>query len=211
MISHDLFLWVRNWFYPVSYTHLSQIQPGDAVVVRAGGIIPVDGLVLEGEVTVNQASLTGESIPVPKRPGGAVYAGTVVEEGECVLEVKQASGQKMCIRDSRNIVQRHSQGQHGRLSKTAFDALSLRAAAVQMRDQPIQSQQEKDAEPETHNGGDKGPPPHVRCLLHRGQQQAPDGSRHHDPRRKAGERTLYHLTQIVPHKKDAGRPQRRCV
>ena len=46
-----------------------------------------------GEVTVNQASLTGESIPVPKRPGGAVYAGTVVEEGECVLEVKQASGQ----------------------------------------------------------------------------------------------------------------------
>ena len=72
---------------------VSQIQPGDAVVVRAGGIIPVDGLVLEGEVTVNQASLTGESIPVPKHPGGAVYAGTVVEEGECVLEVKQASGQ----------------------------------------------------------------------------------------------------------------------
>ena len=72
---------------------VSQIQPGDVVVVRAGGIIPVDGLVVEGEVTVNQASLTGESIPVPKRPGGAVYAGTVVEEGECVLEVKQASGQ----------------------------------------------------------------------------------------------------------------------
>ena len=72
---------------------VSQIQPGDAVVVRAGGIVPVDGLVLDGEVTVNQASLTGESIPVPKRPGGAVYAGTVVEEGECVLEVKQASGQ----------------------------------------------------------------------------------------------------------------------
>ena len=72
---------------------VSQIQPGDAVVVRAGGIIPVDGLVLEGEVTVNQASLTGESIPVPKRPGGAVYAGTVVEEGECVLVVRQASGQ----------------------------------------------------------------------------------------------------------------------
>lgn len=72
---------------------VSQIQPGDAVVVRAGGIVPVDGLVLEGEVTVNQASLTGESIPVPKRPGGAVYAGTVVEEGECVIEVKQASGE----------------------------------------------------------------------------------------------------------------------
>ena len=74
-------------------TPISQIRPGDAVVVRSGGIIPVDGVVLEGEVTVNQASLTGESIPAPKRPGGAVYAGTVVEEGECVLEVRQASGQ----------------------------------------------------------------------------------------------------------------------
>ena len=72
---------------------ISRIQPGDAVVVRTGGIIPMDGLVLEGEITVNQASLTGESIPVPKRPGGAVYAGTVVEEGECVFEVKHASGQ----------------------------------------------------------------------------------------------------------------------
>ena len=47
----------------------------------------------EGEVTVNQASLTGESVPVAKHSGGAVYAGTVVEEGECVLEVKQVSGQ----------------------------------------------------------------------------------------------------------------------
>ena len=63
------------------------------MVVRAGGVIPLDGVVAEGEVTVNQASLTGESVPVAKRPGGAVYAGTVVEEGECVLEVKQASGQ----------------------------------------------------------------------------------------------------------------------
>ncbi len=72
---------------------ISQIRPGDAVVVRAGGIIPMDGLVLEGEVSINQASLTGESIPVAKRPGGAVYAGTVVEEGECVLEVKQVSGE----------------------------------------------------------------------------------------------------------------------
>lgn len=72
---------------------IAQIQPGDAVVVRAGGVIPMDGVVQEGEVTVNQASLTGESLPVAKRPGGAVYAGTVVEEGECVLEVRQASGQ----------------------------------------------------------------------------------------------------------------------
>ena len=72
---------------------IAQIQPDDAIVARAGGVIPMDGVVLEGEVTVNQASLTGESLPVAKRPGGAVYAGTVVEEGECVLEVRQASGQ----------------------------------------------------------------------------------------------------------------------
>ena len=74
-------------------TPIGQVQPGDRVVVRAGGVIPLDSVVAKGEVTVNQASLTGESVPVAKRPGGAVYAGTVVEEGECVLEVKQASGQ----------------------------------------------------------------------------------------------------------------------
>ena len=72
---------------------IGQVKPGDWVLVRAGGVIPLDGVVAEGEVTVNQASLTGESVPVAKRPGGAVYAGTVVEEGECVLEVRQASGQ----------------------------------------------------------------------------------------------------------------------
>ena len=74
-------------------TPIGQISPGDRVVVRAGSVIPLDSVVAGGEITVNQASLTGESVPVAKRPGGAVYAGTVVEEGECVLEVKQASGQ----------------------------------------------------------------------------------------------------------------------
>lgn len=72
---------------------ISQVTAGDTVVVRSGGVIPVDGLVLEGEVTVNQASLTGESVPVSKHSGSTVYAGTVVEEGECVVEVTQASGQ----------------------------------------------------------------------------------------------------------------------
>lgn len=74
-------------------TPIGQIRPGDRVVVRAGSVIPLDSVVAEGEITVNQASLTGESVPVAKRPGGAVYAGTVVEEGESALEVKQASGQ----------------------------------------------------------------------------------------------------------------------
>ena len=68
---------------------LHQVQAGDQVVVRMGGMIPLDGTIVEGEVMVNQASLTGESIPVPKRPGSSVYAGTVVEEGECVLTVTQ--------------------------------------------------------------------------------------------------------------------------
>ena len=73
-------------------TPLAQIQTGDAIAVRMGGLIPVDGVIQEGEVMVNQASLTGESIPVPKRPGATVYAGTVVEEGDCILRVEQQSG-----------------------------------------------------------------------------------------------------------------------
>ncbi len=73
-------------------TPLSQIQTGDQVCVRLGGLIPLDGVITEGEVMVNQASLTGESIPVPKRVGMTVYAGTVVEEGECVLQVSAQSG-----------------------------------------------------------------------------------------------------------------------
>ena len=71
---------------------IHQIRAGDRIVLRAGGLVPVDGVLLEGEVTVNQASLTGESIPVAKRLGGTLYAGTVIEEGECVLEVRQTSG-----------------------------------------------------------------------------------------------------------------------
>ena len=74
-------------------TPIAQVRPGARVVVRAGSIIPLDGVTVEGEITVNQASLTGESVPVAKRPGGAVYAGTVVEEGECTFEVRHASGQ----------------------------------------------------------------------------------------------------------------------
>ncbi|MDO4280023.1 MAG: heavy metal translocating P-type ATPase [Peptococcaceae bacterium] len=74
-------------------TPIAQISAGDVVVVRAGGVIPMDGIVVEGESSVNQASLTGESIPVAKRPESAVYAGTVVDEGECILKVKSVSGQ----------------------------------------------------------------------------------------------------------------------
>ena len=69
------------------------VKSGDKIVVRLGGIVPVDGIIFEGEVSVNQASLTGESIPVVKKEGGTLYAGTVIEEGECILEVKKVSGE----------------------------------------------------------------------------------------------------------------------
>lgn len=71
---------------------VSDVQPGDVVVVRAGNVIPLDGIVTSGEPSVNQASMTGESVPVHKQPGGYVYAGTVVEEGECEITVKSALG-----------------------------------------------------------------------------------------------------------------------
>lgn len=71
---------------------IGEVQTGDSVVVRTGNLIPLDGTVLEGEMTVNQASITGESLPVPKRAGSYVYAGTVAEEGECVIRVEKAAG-----------------------------------------------------------------------------------------------------------------------
>ncbi|MCM1106248.1 MAG: heavy metal translocating P-type ATPase [Blautia sp.] len=71
---------------------LSQIKAGDRVCVRMGSMIPLDGIITEGEVMVNQASLTGESVPAAKRAGMTVYAGTVIEEGECVIQVSGQSG-----------------------------------------------------------------------------------------------------------------------
>ena len=73
-------------------TKITDVKPGDRIVIRAGGMIPLDGKVAEGEAMVNQSSLTGESMPVPKRPGSPVYAGTVAEEGECVICVEKLSG-----------------------------------------------------------------------------------------------------------------------
>ena len=71
---------------------LTRVHAGDEVVVRSGNMIPLDGVVLEGEAMVNQAALTGESMPVRKTTGATVYAGTVVEEGECVLVAKAEGG-----------------------------------------------------------------------------------------------------------------------
>lgn len=71
---------------------LNKVNIGDHVIVRTSDIIPLDGKVYSGQMTVNQSAMTGESEPVIKNAGGYVYAGTVVEEGECVIEVTQKSG-----------------------------------------------------------------------------------------------------------------------
>ncbi|WP_418927476.1 heavy metal translocating P-type ATPase [Dysosmobacter sp.] len=73
-------------------TKVTDVKPGDRIVIRTGGMIPLDGRVVEGEAMVNQSSLTGESMPVAKWPGSPVYAGTVAEEGECVVCVEKVSG-----------------------------------------------------------------------------------------------------------------------
>ena len=84
-------VWVRTPQGEVLVT-LTRVHAGDEVVVRSGNMIPLDGMVLEGEAMVNQAALTGESMPVRKTTGATVYAGTVVEEGECVLVAKAEGG-----------------------------------------------------------------------------------------------------------------------
>ena len=71
---------------------LTKVHPGDEIVVRSGNMIPLDGTVIEGEAMVNQAALTGESMPVRKIAGATVYAGTVVEEGECVFAANAVDG-----------------------------------------------------------------------------------------------------------------------
>ena len=70
---------------------VEEVRVGDRIIVRPGQSIPVDGVIVEGTSAVDESALTGESIPVPKRPGGAVYAGTVVEEGKQIIEVNGES------------------------------------------------------------------------------------------------------------------------
>ena len=71
---------------------ISQVTPGDEISVRVGSVIPLDGTVVSGEALVNQATLTGEGIPVEKKEGAYVYAGTVIEEGDIILRVEKTSG-----------------------------------------------------------------------------------------------------------------------
>ena len=71
---------------------VSQVKPGDRITVRTGGMIPLDGKVADGEAMVNQASITGEPLAIRKAAGGYVYAGTVVEEGSCTIQVEKSAG-----------------------------------------------------------------------------------------------------------------------
>ena len=71
---------------------VADVQVGDRIVVRTGGVIPLDGKVVAGEAMVNQASITGEPLAVRRAEGGYVYAGTVVEEGDCTICVEKSGG-----------------------------------------------------------------------------------------------------------------------
>lgn len=85
-------VWMRTEDEEDVLVSVKEVQTGDHIVVRTSNVIPLDGKVIEGEMTVNQASMTGESVPVVKNVGGYVYAGTVVEEGEAVIEVTKTAG-----------------------------------------------------------------------------------------------------------------------
>lgn len=71
---------------------IGKVAEGDLIIVRTGNMIPLDGKVVSGEASVNQSSITGESLPLRKGEGSYVYAGTVVEEGECIVSVDKVSG-----------------------------------------------------------------------------------------------------------------------
>ena len=83
-------VWLKNG--EETLVSVSDVKEGDRIIVRTGNMIPLDGKVVKGEAAVNQASMTGEALPVRKVCGSYAYAGTVVEEGECVIEVEKVSG-----------------------------------------------------------------------------------------------------------------------
>lgn len=85
-------VWLRTPDGQEILTGIDQVQENDTFVVRTGNMIPLDGEVLDGDGMVNQASITGEPLPVHKRPGSMIYAGTVVDEGELAVTVRRKSG-----------------------------------------------------------------------------------------------------------------------
>ena len=150
-------------------TKITDVKPGDRIVIRTGGMIPLDGRVVEGEAMVNQSSLTGESMPVAKHPGSPVYAGTVAEEGECVISVEKSSGSGRYDR----VV--HMIEESEKLKSTAEDKAS------RMADTDVSADPERN---ENAGGADGG-------LLLRPEAGHP----HCGAVRHAGEQRLSHLRQ----------------
>jgi P-type E1-E2 ATPase len=72
---------------------LSMVCVNERIIIHTGHVLPLDGIIDQGDVMVNQMSLTGESVPVAKHPGSSVYAGTVIEEGNCVVRVTHTAGE----------------------------------------------------------------------------------------------------------------------
>lgn len=86
-------VWLKNKNDEEVLVSTNEINVGDKIVLRTSNMIPLDGEVIDGGVTVNQSAITGESVAVNKTVGSRVYAGTVVESGECIIKVTQINGQ----------------------------------------------------------------------------------------------------------------------
>ena len=86
-------VWLKNKNDEEVLVSANKVNVGDKIVLRTSNMIPLDGEVIDGGVTVNQSAITGESVAVNKTVGSRVYAGTVVESGECIIKVTQINGQ----------------------------------------------------------------------------------------------------------------------
>lgn len=86
-------VWLKNKNDEEVLVSTNKVNVGDKIVLRTSNMIPLDGEVIDGGVTVNQSAITGESVAVNKTVGSHVYAGTVVESGECIIKVTQINGQ----------------------------------------------------------------------------------------------------------------------
>ena len=86
-------VWLKNKNDEEVLVPTNKVNVGDKIVLRTSNMIPLDGEVIDGGVTVNQSAITGESVAVNKTVGSHVYAGTVVESGECIIKVTQINGQ----------------------------------------------------------------------------------------------------------------------
>ena len=86
-------VWLKNKNDEEVLVSTNKVNVGDKIVLRTSNMIPLDGEVIDGGVTVNQSAITGESVAVDKTVGSRVYAGTVVESGECIIKVTQINGQ----------------------------------------------------------------------------------------------------------------------